>query len=112
MRRNDDAGAATAEPAATPPIARRFTRAAEAERSRLKGRREQLLAKREEVQAELGSIDRGVDAIDELLELLAPLLAGNGSESAAASDGSNAQAEPGGPGSNGGEPRGRDDAEH
>ncbi len=74
-----------------------------AERSRLEDKRAQLLLKREAAQAELGRIDRAVQATDELLELLAPLLAGNGSEPAAAGDGSNAEAEPGGSGSKGGE---------
>jgi hypothetical protein len=95
MRETDDAPAATAEHSATPTVAPRFTRAAEAERSRLEGKREQLLRKREAVQAELGEIDRAVDAIGELLELLAPLLATNGSEPGAASDDTTAEAERG-----------------
>ena len=57
-----------------------------AERSRLEGKRAQLLHKREAVQAELGRIDRAVEATDELLELLAPLLAANGSEPEAADE--------------------------
>ena len=62
----------------------------------------------EAAQAELGRLDRAVQATDELLELLAPLLVGNGSESAAAGDGSSAEAEPGGSGSKGGEAHERD----
>ncbi len=57
-----------------------------AERSRLEGKRAQLLLKREAVQAELGRIDRAVEATDELLELLTPLLAANGSEPEAAGE--------------------------
>jgi hypothetical protein len=79
-------GAVTAEHAAAPTVAPRFTRAAEAERSRLEAKREQLLRKREAVQAELGEIDSAVEAIGELLELLAPLLPANGSEPRAAGD--------------------------
>jgi len=74
MRETDGARAATAEHPATPSVAPRFTRAAETERSRLEGKREQLLRKRAAVQAELGEIDRAVGAVGELLELLAPLL--------------------------------------
>jgi hypothetical protein len=88
MRQNNGARAATTEQPATPKIAPRFTRAAQAERSRLKDKREQLLRKREAKEAELGVIDRAVAGIDELLELLAPLLAGNGGEPGAAGDGS------------------------
>ena len=73
----------------------RFTRAAEAERSRLEGKREQLLRKREAVQAELGKIDRAVGAIGALLELLAPLLPANGSEPGAAGDDSRPEVERG-----------------
>ena len=80
MRQNNGTGAATAEHPATPRVAPRFTRAAQAERSRLEGKREQLLRKREAAQAEVAEIDRAVGGVDELLELLAPLLAGNGSE--------------------------------
>ena len=93
MRETDGARAATAEYPAAPQVAPRFTRAAEAERSRLEGKREQLLRKREAVQAELGRIDRAVGATDELLELLAPLLAVNGSGHGAAGDDSRAGAE-------------------
>jgi hypothetical protein len=88
MRQNNGARAATAEPPATAPVAPRFTRAAQAERSRLKDKREQLLRKREAKEAELGVIDCAVAGIDELLELLAPLLASNGSEPGAAGEGS------------------------
>ena len=86
MRETNGTRAATAEPLATPSVAPRFRRAAEAERSRLEGKREQLLRKREAVQAELAEIDRAVGAIGELLELLAPLLPANGSEPGAAGD--------------------------
>jgi hypothetical protein len=107
MKHTNGAQAATGEHPDAPKVAPRFTRAVNAERSRLEDKRAQLLLKREAAQAELGRIDRAVQATDELLELLAPLLApllaGNGSESAAAGDGSNAEAEPGGSGSKGGE---------
>ena len=93
MRETNGTRVATAEHAATPSVALRFTRAAEAERSRLEGKREQLLRKREAVQAELGEIDRAVCAICELLALLAPLLPANGSEPGAAGDDSRAEAE-------------------
>ena len=61
-------------------------RAAEAERSRLEGKREQLLRKREAVRGEGGEIDRAIGAIGELLELLEPLLPANGSEPGADGD--------------------------
>ena len=96
MREKNGARAATAEHPATPKVAPRFTRAAQAERSRLEGKREQLLRKREAVQAELERIDRADAEIGELLELLAPLLAANGSESAAAGQGGRTDAEPAG----------------
>ena len=67
-----------------PKVAPRFTRAAQAERSRLEGKREQLLRKREAAQAEVAQIDLAVRRVDELLELLAPLLGTNGSEPEAA----------------------------
>ena len=86
MRQNNGARAATTEQPATPKIAPRFTRAAQAERSRLGGKREQLLQKREAAQAEVERIDRAVGSVDELLELLAPLLAGNGTEPEDAAD--------------------------
>ena len=95
MREPYGARAATAEHRATPTVAPRFTRAAEAERSRLEGKREQLLGKREAVQAELGEIDRSVGAIGELHELLEPLLTGNGSEPRTDGDDSGAEAERG-----------------
>src|SRR6185312_8243534 len=79
--------AATAERPGTPNVAPRFTRAAQAERSRLEGRREQLLRKREAAQAEVAQIDLAVGKVDELLELLAPLLGTNGSEPARQGDG-------------------------
>ena len=110
MRQKDGARAATAEHPATLKVAPRFTRAAQAERARLEGKREQLLRKREAAQAEVGCIDRAVGAVDELLELLAPLLSGNGSEPAADGDGSSVEAAPGGSGSDGGEPHERDRA--
>ena len=93
MRATDGERAGTAELPATPSVAPRFTRAAEAERSRLEGKREQLLRKREAVEAELGEIDRSVGAIGELLELLVPLLPANGSKPGAAGDDSTAEAE-------------------
>ena len=95
MRETDGARGATAEHPATPTVAPRFARAAEAERSRLEGKREQLLRKRETAEAELARIDRAVSGIDELLELLAPLLTGNGSEVGAAGDDSTAAADRG-----------------
>ena len=103
MKHTNGAQAATGEHPDAPKVAPRFTRALNAERSRLEDKRAQLLLKREAAQAELGRIDRAVQATDELLELLTPLLAGNGSESAAAGDGSNAEAEPDGSGPKGGE---------
>jgi hypothetical protein len=69
-----------------------------AERSRLEGKREQLLRRRAEAQAEVERIDRAVSTVDELLALLAPLLAGS---EPAAGDGSEAEAGPGGSASNG-----------
>jgi hypothetical protein len=95
MRVKEGVRAATAEHPATPKVAPRFTRAAHAERSRLEGKREQLRHKREAVQAELGQIDRADAEIRELLELLAPLLAANGSEVEPSGDESTATAEPG-----------------
>ena len=85
---------ATAEHPATPKVAPRFTRAAQAERLRLQGKREQLLEKREAAQAAVAQIDRAVSDVDELLELLAPLLAGNGSDPAAAAEDSGTDAQP------------------
>jgi hypothetical protein len=84
--------AATAERAAK--VAPRFTRAAQAERSRLEGKREQLLRKREAAQAEVAQIDLAVSEVGELLELLAPLLGTNGSEPARQGDGTEPDAEP------------------
>ena len=80
MKDTNGAQAATDEQPGAPKVAPRFTRAVNAERSRLEGKRAQLLLKREAAQAELGRIDRAVQATDELLELLAPLLAANGNE--------------------------------
>jgi hypothetical protein len=110
MRETDGERAATAEHPATPTVAPRFTRAAEAERSRLEGKREQLLRKREAVQVELREIDRSVGAIGELLELLAPLLPANGSEPEAAGDDNGAEAERGASASERGEANERDRA--
>ena len=90
MRQKDSVRAATAEHPATPSVAPRFTRAAQAERLRLEAKREQLLRKREAAQAEVGRIDDAIGAVEELLELLAPLLSANGSDPGAAS-----QREPG-----------------
>ena len=94
MRVKDGTPAATAERPATAKVAPRFTRAAQAERSRLQGRREQLLRKREAAQAEVARIDLAVSEVDELLELLAPLLGTNGSEPAGHGDGTESEAEP------------------
>jgi hypothetical protein len=85
---------AMAQHPATPKVAPRFTRAAQAERSRLEGKREQLLRKREAAQAEVARIDRAVGGVDELIELLAPLLVGNGIEPAAAGEDSGTDAQP------------------
>jgi hypothetical protein len=100
--------AGTAEHPAAPTVAPRFTRAAEAERSRLEGKREQLLRKREAVQAELGEIDRAVGAIGELLALLALLLPANGGEPGAAGDDIRSGAERGASASERGAPDERD----
>jgi hypothetical protein len=96
MREKNGGRAATAEHPAAPKVAPRFTRAAQAERARLEDKREQLLRKREAVQTELGQIDRADAEIGELLELLAPLIGANGSESAAAGQGGRTDAEPAG----------------
>ena len=85
MRQKDSVRGATAEHPATPSVAPRFTRAAQAERSRLEAKREQLAHKREAAQAEVGRIDDAIGAVDELLELLAPLLSANGSDPEAVS---------------------------
>jgi hypothetical protein len=95
MRLKEGGRAATAEHPAIPKVAPRFTRAAQAERSRLEGKREQLRHKREAVQAELGQIDRADAEIGGLLELLAPLLAAKGSEVGAAGGDSTTAAERG-----------------
>jgi hypothetical protein len=84
MKQTNGAQAATDGHPDAPKVAPRFSRAVNAERSRLEGKRAQLLLKREEALAELGRIDRAVQATDELLELLAPLLAPNGNEPEAA----------------------------
>jgi hypothetical protein len=80
VKQKDDGRAATAGHPAAPKVAPRFTRAAQVERTRLEGKREQLLRKREAAQAAVAEIDRAVGGVDELLELLAPLLTGNGTE--------------------------------
>ena len=94
MTVKDGTQAAAAKRPAGPKVAPRFTRAAQAERSRLHGKREQLLEKREVAQAEVAQIDRAVSEVDELLELLAPLLAGNGSDQATAGEGGSTDAQP------------------
>ncbi len=94
MRQKDSVRAATAEHPATPSVAPRFTRAAQAERLRLEAKREQLLRKREAAQAEVAQIDLAVGEVDELLELLAPLLGADGSEPARHGDGTEPHADP------------------
>ena len=84
MKEANGARAATDEHPGTPKVAPRFTRAVKAERSRLEDKRAQLLQKREAAQAEVKRIDRAVEATDELLELLAPLVAADGGEPDAA----------------------------
>ena len=91
MKDTNGAQAATNEHSDAPKVAPRFTRAVNAERSRLEGKRAQLLLKREAAQAELGRIDRAVQATDELLELLTPLLVADGNESVAAGGDSDAE---------------------
>ena len=112
MKDTNGAQAATDEHPDAPKVAPRFTRAVNAERSRLEGKRAQLLLKREAAQAELGRIDRAVQATDELLELLAPLLAPNGNEPEAAGADSGAEADRGTSASEVAEARGRDRAQH
>ena len=94
MKQTNDARATADEHSGAPGVAPRFTRAAQAERSRLHGKREQLLHKREAAQAEVAQIDRAVSEVDELLQLLAPLLGTNGSEPAANGDGTEPDAAP------------------
>ena len=108
MKDTNGAQAATNDHPDGPKVAPRFTRAVNAERSRLEGKRAQLLLKREAAQAELGRIDRAVQATDELLELFAPLLAANGNEPEAAGGDSGAEAKPGGSGPQGGKADERD----
>jgi len=84
MKETNGAQAAKDEHPGTPKVAPRFTRAVKAERSRLEDKRAQLLQKREAAQAEVKRIDRAVEATDELLELLAPLVAADGGEPDAA----------------------------
>ena len=84
MKETIGAQAAKDEHPGTPKVAPRFTRAVKAERSRLEDKRAQLLQKREAAEAEVKRIDRAVEATDELLELLAPLVAADGGEPDAA----------------------------
>ena len=84
MKETNGAQAAKDEHPGTPKVAPRFTRAVKAERSRLEDKRAQLLQKRQAAQAEVKRIDRAVEATDELLELLAPLVAADGGEPDAA----------------------------
>ena len=113
MKDTNGAQAATDEHPDAPKVAPRFTRAVNAERSRLEGKRAQLLLKREAAQAELARIDRAVQATDELLELLAPLLAANGNEPEAAGGGdSGAEADCGTSALELAEARVRDRAQH
>src|ERR1700758_2410284 len=93
MRIKDGKPAAVERPG-TAKVGPRCTRAAQAERSRLEGKREQLLRKREAAQAEVAQIDLAVSEVDELLELLAPLLGTNGSEPARHGDGTEPDSEP------------------
>jgi hypothetical protein len=94
MREANGARSATGEQPGTPEVAPRFTRAVKAERSRLEAKRAQLLSKREAAQAEVARIDRAVEATDELLELLAPLLAADGSGADVADGSGSAEPEP------------------
>jgi hypothetical protein len=112
MKETNGAQAATDEHPGAPKVAPRFTRAVKAERSRLEGKRAQLLFKREAAQAELGRIDRAVEATDELLELLAPLLAANGNEPEAAGGDGTPGPESGASASEHGEAHARDRAQH
>ena len=108
MKEANGARSATDEHPATPKVAPRFTRAVKAERSRLEDKRAQLLHKREAAQAELKRIDRAVEATDELLGLLTPLLAGNGSEPEAADGNGTAGAERTAPTAEAGDTHARD----
>jgi len=112
MKDTNGAQAATGEHLDAPKVAPRFTRAVNAERSRLEGKRAQLLLKREAAQGELGRIDRAVQATDELLELLAPLLVANGGEPEAAGGDSDAEADLGTSALELAEARARDHAQH
>jgi hypothetical protein len=111
MKETNGARAATDEHPGTGEVAPRFTRAVRAERSRLEGKRAQLLRKREAAQAEVARIDRAVEATDELLELLAPLLSGDGSEPEHADENGSTGTETGGSASESGEPHARDRAQ-
>jgi hypothetical protein len=111
MKQANGAGAATAERPGTPKVAPRFTRAVKAERSRLEDKRAQLLHKREAAQAELGRIDRAVEATDGLIELLAPLLAADGSEPETGGENGTPEAEQGASTSEPGQAHARDRAQ-
>jgi hypothetical protein len=108
MKQANGAQAATDGHPDAPKVAPRFTRAVNAERSRLEGKRAQLLLKREAAQVELGRIDRAVQATDELLGLLTPLLGGNGSEPEAADENGTAGAERAAPTAEAGDTHARD----
>jgi hypothetical protein len=111
MKETSGAQAARDEHLGIAEVAPRFTRAVKAERSRLESKRAQLLRKREGAQAEVARIDRAVQATDELLELLGPLLAANGSEPETTGGNGSAGAELGGPASEPGEARAHDRAQ-
>ena len=108
MKEANGAQAATDEHPDAPQVAR----GSHGRPPRLEGKRAQLLLKREAAQAELGRIDRAVQATDELLELLAPLLAANGNEPEAAGGDSSAEADRGTSASELAEARVRDRAQH
>jgi hypothetical protein len=85
MRQNSGVRATTAEHPATPGVAPRFTRAAEAEGSRLEASASSWCASARRRRPRSGASTTPSGAVDELLELLAPLLYRNGSEPEAAS---------------------------
>ena len=111
MKDTNGAQATTDEHPDAPKVAPRFTRAVKAERSRLEDKRAQLLHKREAAQAELGRIDRAVEATDGLIELLAPLLAADGSEPEMGGENGTPGAEPGASTSEPGQAHARDRAQ-
>jgi hypothetical protein len=84
MKQTNGARATADEHSGALGVAPRFTRAVTAERSRVEGKRAQLMRKREAAQAEVARIDQAVEATDELLQLLAPLIAADGGEPDAA----------------------------